>query len=250
LVVSRRDQELVRAVWSLGWSTATTLAGLVSPGTQPRTLRRRLGLLVQERFLRQIRLCRGREGHVWVYETGPRAGRLAEAFRQVWRPPAIQLEHTLAVGNALLQLTQPDRFPGITILGWQGEAELRAWAKPGDPYPDAAVFWAADEERGCWWIELDRATETAKTWRRKMLRYFLAPASKRTQLPLAVTTSRRRAVRLAGVANELGQPLLVTTMADLAAGGDPPVYDARTTAVLVPLSQASVRESALGTTRT
>jgi hypothetical protein len=74
--------------------------------------------------------------------------------------------------------------------------------------------------------------------------------TKRTQLPLAVTTSRRRAIRLAAVAHEMGQPLLVTTMADLGAGGDPPVYDARTSAVLVPLSETSVRESALGTTRT
>jgi hypothetical protein len=187
---------------------------------------------------------------VWVYETGPRAGRLAEAFRQVWRPPAMQLEHTLAVGDALLQLTQSDRFPGLTVDGWQGEAELRAWAKPGDPYPDGAVYWTAGEQRGCWWIELDRATETSKTWRKKMLRYFLAPTTKRTQLPLAVTTSRRRAIRLAAVAHEMGQPLLVTTRTDLDAGGDPPVYDARTSAVLVPLSEASVRESSLGTTRT
>lgn len=225
LVPAGRDVELVRAVWSLGWSTAPSIAGLVCPGTQPRTLRRRLGQLVAAGYLRQTRICLGRGGHLWIYETGPRAGRIADGYRDPWKPSIVQLEHTLAVGDTLRELCRPGRFTGLGVVGWQGEAEIRSWTKVGQPYSDASVQWRSATTSGGWWIELDRGTETSKTWRSKLLRYLLANLDSPGHAVLAVTTSDARALNLAKAGRETGVHILATTSRGLSEVDDPRVLD-------------------------
>lgn len=227
VVPAGRDLELVRAVWSLGWSTAATVAGLVCPGTQPRTLRRRLGQLVVAGYLWQTRICLGRGGHLWIYETGPRAGRIADGYRDPWKPPIVQLEHTLAVGDTLRELCRPGRFTCLGVVGWQGEAEIRSWAKVGQPYSDAAVQWRSATMNGGWWIELDRGTETSKTWRNKLLRYALAHLDGPGHAVLVVTTSDARAHNLARAGRDIGVHVLATTTRDLTDRDDPQVLDSR-----------------------
>ena len=164
--LTERDRELVRAAWSLGLATHETLRLLVSPQTRANTLRRRLCLLHSNGYLMQTRHV-GPGRCIWLYGAGPRA--LTPGEPRPWRPSLAQLEHTLAVGDVLVALTRPR--PGLTITAWQGEAELRAWAAPGAPYPDARVTWEASGARGAWLVEVDRATESHAAWRRKVVRY-------------------------------------------------------------------------------
>ncbi len=85
-----------------------------------------------------------------------------------------------------------------------------------------------------------------------MVRYYVHSLNlgNRANLVLAVTTSRPRALRLAAVAHEVGQPLLTMTMVDLADSGDPLVYDSRTSkAELVAFSRATTAPARLCTDR-
>ncbi len=218
IALTERDRALVHAAWSLGLATHETLRLLVSPQTRANTLRRRLCVLHRSGYLTQTRHI-GRGQCIWLYGAGPRA--LTPGEPRPWRPGLAQLEHTLAVGDVLVCLMQPR--PGITIIGWQGEAELRAWAPPGAPYPDARVTWESSGARGAWLVEIDRATESRPAWRRKLARYLAADVREPI---LAVTTSDRRALGLAQVAADVGVDVLTTTHAHVRDLDNPPVFDA------------------------
>lgn len=217
--LTERDRELVRAAWSLGLATHETLRLLVSPQTRANTLRRRLCLLHRNGYLAQTRHV-GPGRCIWLYGAGPRA--LTPGEPRPWRPSLAQLEHTLAVGDVLVWLTRAR--PGLRVTGWQGEAELRAWAQPGAPYPDARVAWMIDDVRGAWQVEVDRGTESHAAWRRKLVRYL--GAGDRPEPVLAVTTSSSRATSLARLAAEVGVRLLATTVSSVRTDADPVVFDA------------------------
>lgn len=234
IALTERDRALVNAAWSLGLATHETLRLLVSPQTRANTLRRRLCHLHRNGYLTQTRhLGPGR--CIWLYGAGPRA--LTPGEPRPWRPSLAQLEHTLAVGEVLVCLTRPR--PGLTVTGWQGEAELRAWAAPGAPYPDARITWRTEDGAGAWAVEVDRATESQAAWRRKLVRYL---ADRAAEPVLAVTTSAHRARTIASLAAEVGADLVATGAATLAAADDAIVYDARTRRALT-LAAASAARS-------
>ena len=108
------------------------------PHTSAETLRARLRRLHQHQYLRQHRLLHP-AGSLWLYTVGPAA--LLPGDARPWQPSLAQTSHTLAVGDTLVALTRTGFCPGLTITSWQGEAEIRAWAAPGAPYPDAHVAW-------------------------------------------------------------------------------------------------------------
>lgn len=232
LVLTARDRQLIRSCWSLGSAPASTLRALVSPTTSAGTLRDRLrrlhraGHLVQTRYIAPT-------GDLWLYGVGRAA--LSPGDPAPWRPSLAQVEHTLAVGQAVVALTRPGFAPPLQITGWQGEAELRAWAPPGWPYPDARITWTRDQQHSSWLVEVDRATESRAAWRRKLVRYLTAGASDPV---LVLTTSQTRATGLAIVAADLGVPLLATTLSAACEHDDPTVLDARRRRRL-PLSTAS-----------
>jgi hypothetical protein len=232
LALTDRDRQLVRAAWSLGYAPASTLRALVSPATSAETLRVRLrrlhraGHLVQTRYVAPA-------GSLWLYGAGPAA--LPADDPAPWRPSLAQVEHSLAVGQAVVALTRPGFAAPLHISSWEGEAELRAWAPPGWPYPDARISWTVDGRPGSWLVEVDRATESRTAWRRKLVRYLTANHSDPV---LVLTTSDVRATGLAVVAAELGVPLLATTLAAACGQRDPPVLGARLRRRL-PLSAAA-----------
>lgn len=232
LVLTERDRRIIHACWSLGYAPASTLRALVSPGTSAGTWRDRLrrlhraGHLVRTRYIAPA-------GDLWLYGAG-RAS-LAVGEPAPWRPSLAQVEHTLAVAQAVVDLTRCGFTPPLTVSGWQGEAELRAWAPPGWPYPDARITWDHDGTAGSWLVEVDRATESRTAWRRKLVRYLTAAAPDPV---LALTTSQARATGLATVAADLGVPLLATTLTAVRNDDDPLVLDARQRRHL-PLSAAS-----------
>jgi hypothetical protein len=237
LVLTDRDRQLIRAAWSLGYAPASTLRALVSPTTSAGTLRDRLrrlhraGHLVQTRYVAPA-------GDLWLYGAGRAALNTAEPAP--WRPSLAQVEHTLAVGQAVVALTRPGFAAPLQITGWQGEAELRAWAAPGWPYPDARISWTRDKRPGSWLVEVDRATESRAVWRRKLVRYLTANQSDPV---LVLTTSQARATGLAVVAADLGVPLLATTLTAAVERDDPSVLDMRRRCRL-PLSVASAVDPA------
>lgn len=220
-VLTDRDRAIVRAAWSLGLATHETLRLLVSPHTRANTLRRRLCQLHRAGYLTQTRHI-GPTGSIWLYGAGPRA--LVPGEPRPWRPSLAQLEHTLAVGDVLVALT--GRRPGLTISAWQGEAELRSWAAPGAPYPDARVAWRIERGgTGAWLVEVDRGTESHAAWRRKLVRYLVAGT---VESVLAVTTTAARAQAIASLAAEVGVDLVAMPRDALDSSDHSAVFDART----------------------
>ena len=219
LALTDRDRALMHVAWSLGAVTAPTMQPLVGSTTHPDTFRRRLRRLHREGYLTQTRHI-GPAGCVWLYSLGPR-GRAPDGARP-WRPSIAQLEHTMVVGDAIVALTRPGFAAPIEVIGWHGEAELRGWAQPGQPFPDAGVTWQRGSVRGAWLVEVDRATESHAAWRRKLVRYL----AHQPGTILALTTTPVRAKRIARVASDLGVDLLATTLAAVVTDDDPLVFDA------------------------
>lgn len=220
VALTARDRALIRAAWSLGAATHSTLRALVSPATQADTLRRRLRQLHRAGYLTQSRHI-GAAGCLWLYGAGRNA--LVRNEPRPWRPGLAQIEHTLAVGEVIVALTRHGFASPLVVTGWQGEAELRAWAAPGAPFPDARVAWRVGDRAGAWLVEVDRATESSAAWRRKLVRYLTTDVREPV---FAVTTSARRAAMLATVARDLGVPLHATTATAVRDDNDPSVYDA------------------------
>jgi hypothetical protein len=220
LALTNRDRALVRAAWSLGAAPHSTLRALVSPQTDGETLRRRMRQVHRAGYLAQTRHV-GPAGCLWLYGAGPRSVGTGEP--RPWRPGVAQIEHTVAIGDLLVALTRPGFAAPVAVTGWEGEAELRAWARPGDPFPDARVVWTLDGTPGVWLVEVDRATESRPAWRRKLTRYLAADVREPI---LAVTTSERRALGLAQVAADVGVDVLATTHAHVRDLDSPLVFDA------------------------
>jgi hypothetical protein len=230
VALTDRDRQILHAAWSLGYAPASTLHALISPTVAPGTFRHRLRRLHQNSFLVQQRFIAPASG-LWLYGLG-RAS-LHPGDKNPWRPGLTQLAHTLDVGAAVVALTRPGFAAPRVVTGWRGEAEIRGWAPPGAPYPDAAITWTHGGTAGSWLVELDRATEARAAWRRKLVRYLTTPPP---GLVLVLTTSEVRASNLAREAAEVGVPLLATTLRACQQTLDPVVLDTRTKR-RVPLSQ-------------
>jgi hypothetical protein len=220
LALSRRDHELVRCAWSLGWATSDALRDAVSPETLVKTLSRRLGELVAAGYLGRRRIVGG-VGHVFLYGAGRKAPMLDPAYRDAWRPSDAQVLHTLAVGETLAALLVPGVLGSLVVTGWEGEAELRRWHEPGAALPDLRVRWSHGERSGAWPVEVDRGTEGRAAWRRKLTRYVHTSYRE----ILVVTTSDERARNLARLARELGAPAITTDLRALRNGSPVFVYD-------------------------
>ena len=221
LALQPRDEKLIHAAWSLGYAPAATLRALVSPDVAPGTLRDRLRRLCQNGFLTQQRFV-SPAGGLWLYGIGRAALQVGQP--NPWRPSLAQISHTLAVGDAVVALTRPGFAAPLEVTGWRGEAELREWATPGAPFPDAEIQWRLSGSDGRWHVEVDRATESRAAWRRKLVRYLTADSGGAV---LALTTSEPRARSLAHVAADLGVHALVTTLDEARANADPWVLDSR-----------------------
>jgi hypothetical protein len=224
VILRRRDLDLVRAAWSLGWITCRVLTDVVSPATSTKTLAGRLSQLATAGLLRRRRIVVGPGGHLWLYGAGGNASAIDPAYAVAWRPPDFHLAHTLEVGDTLAALVTPGRLGVMSVREWRGQAELRTWHKPGDAMPDLTVRWTSGTRVGAWHVEVDRGTESRHVLRRKFLRYLHAPDRE----VLVVTTTDERARNIAVLARELGAPVLTTDRRALHAGGVPQVYDAVT----------------------
>ena len=220
LGLTDRDRHILHACWSLGAATGIALHALISPQVRLATFSRRLRLLSLAGYLTQHPY--GAPGHHWLYTLGRAA--LAPGQDWPWRPGPNQFTHTVAVAQTIVSLTRTGFAAPVRVTGWQGEGELRAFAAPGSPFPDARIDWQRETTNGAWLVEVDRGTEASGEWRRKLVRYLTS----RTHDPvLTLTTSDRRAVHLAQLALEVGVPMLATTAAEIHTSTDPVVLDTR-----------------------
>ncbi len=219
-----RDRTIIATATSLGHATSEGLRRLISPSTSPNTFTSRLRVLVARRYLTRTDVIVGLR-RIYLYGPGPRSREPGSP--RSWAPALTQLAHTLAVETTLIRLLDPTLAPAISRTGWHGEAEHRAWARPGEPYPDLNIRWEAaldgDEIAGQWAVEVDRASEAKAAWRRKLARYWEDYTA--TRQILVVTTSDTRARNLARLAAADGYPAITTTFTRLHDRPEPLVWD-------------------------
>jgi hypothetical protein len=95
--------------------------------------------------------------------------------RRPWTPSALFLNHTLAVSELFVSLCEAER-PGRLELSIF-LAEPASWHRTtalGTLKPDAYALVASGDVEDAWWLEVDQATESRNTIRRKLSLYVLA----------------------------------------------------------------------------
>ncbi|HVA59538.1 MAG TPA: replication-relaxation family protein [Mycobacteriales bacterium] len=210
------DVAILRAVWSFGCLTRRQIAGLA--GFTEQTAQSRVHPLWVAGALRRDR---PRYHGPYLYRIGPAVDTIAAELGHGWHPRPGQIQHTMLTADLVVALL---RRCSVPVTGWAGEAELRTMATAGEPRPDAALTWRFGEASGRWLLEADRGTENHQIWRRKLYGYRgLRP----DEVVLVGAPNRHRAGRIAAAANQANVALLAAVSADLLAGGDPIVYDAR-----------------------
>lgn len=102
-----------------------------------------------------------------AYSSGP-SGRM----RPPWTPGSLFLAHSLAITELYVVLRERERAGDLTLAHYV--VEHTAWhadGRGGVIKPDAYVRVHHGEVEDCHWVEVDRATESIPTLRRKLLAY-------------------------------------------------------------------------------
>ncbi|MFI6291951.1 replication-relaxation family protein [Nonomuraea sp. NPDC050790] len=183
--LSPRDWAVIRDVMRLRLMTSRQLERVhfadLTPPSRAVVRRRVLGRLVDWQVLRTLerRIGGVRAGSAGLVFAPDRAAwRLLEgAGNGAHRPKSLPGEryvaHTLDVAAVYAGLVEQARAGGVEVVHFEGE--------PGSWWPDgrggvlkpdayAVVATATYEDR--WWIEVDRATESLPTLRRKVTGYL------------------------------------------------------------------------------
>ena len=191
--LSERDTQIVASVALHRFLTTRQICRLhlVDKGTETAALRsanrtldklRDLRLLVPlERRIGGVRAGSG--GYVWsLGHVGARLLQRADTVdgrrrrRREFEPSSTFLEHSLAVAEVFLRLTEAARRGDITLLGVQHEpACWRAYNGPGGGVarlkPDLAMVTATEKFEDHWFVEVDLASEPPSRIIRACLNY-------------------------------------------------------------------------------
>jgi hypothetical protein len=180
--LSERDWAVMRDVARLRLVTAQQLERLhfadLHETSSPVVRRRVLGRLVRARVLatlvRRIGGVRaGSEGLVYYLDTaGQRLLATDGTARRMDPPGERYLRHVLAVAGVYVDLVELGRLGGLWLDRF--DAEPASWWSDGHGgrlKPDAYVVVTSEAHRDSWWIEVDRATESLPTIRRKLVTY-------------------------------------------------------------------------------
>lgn len=190
------------------WDHATSLAGA-------RVCRRVLGRLARDRLLARLsrRVGGVRAGSAsFVYALGSEGGRLlaGEGYR-VTEPSSLFLDHTLAIVDARIALEVAARERLFDLA--EVEIEPTSWRRfsgaggsPAFVKPDLYAVTGRAEYEDCWFIEIDRGTESPQAIGRKCRAYDLYWRSGLEQaahgtypLVLWVVPNERRAQKIRGI---------------------------------------------------
>lgn len=168
----------------LTWLHFATL----SPESRERTRRRVLARLAERQLVatleRMVGGARaGSSGH--IYALGIAAQRVlpllgSDAYmsgppsrtRAPETPGSLFLAHALAIAELYVQLREHERSGHLTLAHFATESA--AWwpdGRGGVIKPDAYARLRRGDVEDCWWIEVDRATESLPTLKRKLIVY-------------------------------------------------------------------------------
>lgn len=191
--LGERDTAILRDLARVRVLTGSQLTRLhfseLTPTNRERARRRVLARLIEHRLVatlegRTIGGTRaGSSGLIYSLGTaGQRAlpllgadtysGAPAGRVRTPWTPGSLFLAHSLAIAELYVVLRECARADKLTLAHFV--VETAAWHPDGHGgviKPDAYVRIHRSEVEDCWWIEVDRATESIPTLRRKLLAY-------------------------------------------------------------------------------
>src|SRR5437588_1242946 len=179
--VSERDLDVIRSVAEHRFLTTRQLEALhfADHATElagARVCRRVLARLTDERLLARLERRVGgvRAGSAsFVYALGPVGGRLVDGERRrITEPSTTFLTHTLAVAQTRVELVQASGVGQLELLSV--DVEPRCWRRyigSGGARevlrPDLYVVTGSGEFEDCWFVEIDRGTESPLALRRK-----------------------------------------------------------------------------------
>lgn len=218
--LSMRDFAVVQIVAEHRFVTARQVERLLfydhsSPLSGARVCRRVLSRLTQQRLLARLdrRVGGVRAGSAsFVYALGSEGGRLLAGTRyRVTEPSSLFLDHTLAIADARVELAVAARARLLDLV--EVEIEPKSWRRFSGPggapafvKPDMYVVTGRGEYEDCWFIEIDRSTESPAALGRKCRSYDLYWRSGREQathgtypLVLWVAPDEKRANRIESV---------------------------------------------------
>lgn len=162
---------------------------------------------------------KGSDGLVYALDTAGqrivrlRSGQDEVSGRRPWTPGLLFLAHTLAVAELYVQLREAERARQLELVNFRAEpASWHLTASLGTLKPDAYALLASIEHEDAWWLEVDLATESPATLRRKLSLYLLAAQAGVSGpdglLPRVLVTvpSPRRLEVVRGLVADLGPP--------------------------------------------
>lgn len=190
--LSSRDQAILFDLARVRVLTGSQLTRLhfaeLAPESRERTRRRVLARLTEAQLVATLERIiggarAGSAGH--VHSLGLAAGRvllllgastyrdgLPSHTRTPATPGSLFLAHALGVSELYVELREHERSSELTLAHFA--AENAAWwpdGRSGAIKPDAYARLRRGDVEDCWWIEVDRATESLPTLKRKLAAY-------------------------------------------------------------------------------
>jgi hypothetical protein len=183
--LAERDLAVVHSVRRHRFLTARQIEQLhfvdhVSGEAGARVCRRVLARLTSRRVLRRLQRRIGgvRAGSAsFVYALGPVGWRvLDEDRRRVTEPSPLFLDHALAVADAHVRLVAAERAGDLELLSVEVEPTCwRRFVGAGGARmtvkPDLSIVTAAGAFEDCWFLEIDRGSESPAAMARKCRTY-------------------------------------------------------------------------------
>jgi hypothetical protein len=188
--LGERDEKIFRDLWRVRLLSGNQLDRLhFADLTPPQRARSRvLARLVRYQAVTTLTGRRvggvraGSAGLIYTLDAaGQRALRLLDhgqddgPARRPWTPGQMFVAHTLAVSELYVRLREAERKQELELLDFR--AEPACWQPTttlGTLKPDAFVLVAWGDVEDAWWVEVDQATESRTTLRRKLELYLLA----------------------------------------------------------------------------
>lgn len=216
--LSERDWRIVADVWRCRVLSGDQITRLhffnISELTRQRTRRVVLARLVEWGVLvplsRRIGGVRGgSSGSVFTLDIAgqrlvrvrwPDAVREEQRARRPWTPGTLFVSHALAVSETYVSLVETSRTAGFTLEAYDTEP-LAWWPNGHGGYlkPDAYLRLSTQRLTVHWWLEVDRATESLPTIKRKLTTYLdfvrrgqLGPRGIIPRVMLSVPDEQRR----------------------------------------------------------
>jgi hypothetical protein len=182
--LSERDLNVIRSVQEHRFLMARQIEEFhfddhATAEARARICRRVLARLANERVLSRLRRRVGgvRAGSAsYVYALGPVGSRLVGNGRRLVEPSPLFLDHALAVADARIELVRAQRRGEVRLV--RVEVEHACWRRYIGPSgaaelvrPDLYVITSQGDFEDCWFLEIDRGTESPAAITRKCRAY-------------------------------------------------------------------------------